>query len=418
MSRSEHLAQALPNGVRCDDGVGSRGAHAVGLRAGISLFDDKADRLCRNAAGPIGVAVSGGGDSVAMFILAHRWATARDRPLLALSFDHDLRAESAAEAEGVAKLCAQLGVPHRILKWNDPRKGQAVARFARHGALAAALREAGGDHLMMGHTANDQRETFLMRARQGSHWYGLAGIREMSVSPAWPEGRGVVLVRPLLDEQRVALRDFLKTENLTWVDDPSNLNAAYERIRMRNRLSTSPSLVQRIDNIRAGMARLRAAEDKKLADWLAGHVDIAPDGCVRVQVNNISRESLARALSMLLQLASGGYQPPRGDAVMRLVEQILATNTRQRHTLSGVVVTAKKGELTLLREVAAIPDMALDGDVWDRRFVRSDAEAGDIDVTGEDISANIRATLPRIGCWDCLLNERFCTFLRMLDPKR
>ena len=113
------------------------------------------------------------------------------------------------------------------------------------------------------------------------------------------------------------------------------------------------------------MARLRAAKDKKLADWLAGHVDIAPDGCVRVQVNNISRESLARALSMLLQLASGGHQPPRGDAVMRLVEQILATNTRQRHTLSGVVVTAKKGELTLQREVAAIPDMALEGDVWD-----------------------------------------------------
>lgn len=353
-----------------------------------------------------------------MLVLAHRWATARGRSLLALTFDHDLRADSADEAEGVAKLCAQLGVPHRILKWNHPRKGQAVARFARHGALAAALREADGNHLMLGHTADDQRETFLMRARQGSHWYGLAGIRELGVSPAWPEGRGVVLVRPLLDEQRAILRDFLKIEGLTWVDDPSNLNAAFERIRMRNRLNASPSLVRRVDNIRADMARLRAAEDKKLADWLAEHVVIAPDGCVSVKVKIISRESFARALSILLQLASGGHKPPRGHAVIRLVEQILATSARQRHTLSGVVITTKKGELTLQREVAAIPDMALGGDVWDRRFVRSDAKTCDIDVAEEEISAAIRATLPRKGCWDCLLNERFCTFLRMLDPKR
>lgn len=388
------------------------------MRARISLFDNEADRLCEGAAGPIGVAVSGGGDSVALLVLAHRWAKARGRSLLALSFDHNLRAESAAEAKGVADLCAELSLPHRILKWNDPRKGQALARIARHGGLAAALRGAGGNHLMMGHTADDQRETFLMRARQGSHWYGLGGIRELGVSPAWPAGRGVMLVRPLLGERRAVLRNFLEAENISWVDDPSNLNAAYERIRMRNRLSASPSLVRRIDSIQADIVRLRVAEDKKLGDWLAGHVEIAPDGCVRVQVNGLNPESLARAMSMLLQLASGGNQPPRGDAIRRMVGQVLATDTRQRYTLSGVVITAKKDEISLLREPAAISGAPLEREIWDRRYVRSNAGTCDIDMASEGISTAVRATLPREGCWDCLLKERFCTFLRMLDPMR
>lgn len=388
------------------------------MRARVDLFEDQADRLCRDAAGPIGVAVSGGGDSVALLILAHRWAKARGKSLLALTFDHDLRPESAAEAEGVAALCGQLGLSHRILKWNAPRKGQASARFARHAALATALREVYGTHLMMGHTADDQRETFLMRARQGSHWYGLGGIRELGVSPAWPEGRGVLLVRPLLGEQRAALRHFLRAEKTSWVDDPSNLNDAYERIRMRHLLGASPNLMRRIDGIQADMVRLRGAEDKRLSEWLAVHVDVATDGCVRIKIEGLSPESLRRALSLLLQLASGGNQPPRGDAITRLVEQLLATDQRQRHTLSGVMITAKKGEMILRREPAALSDTPLEGEIWDRRFVRSAAKTCDIDMAAEDISTAARATLPPEGRWDCLLNERFCSFLRMLDPNR
>jgi len=175
-------------------------------------FNARLDRLaaCLPAGGPLGVAVSGGSDSMALLTLAEGWARVRRSGLLALTVDHGLRQGSAREAAAVAAHCRARGIDHRTLSWQagpatrtparDRRAVQATARQARHALLAGALRAAGGKWLLMGHTGDDQIETFLMRARQGSGWYGLGGMDPVSVSPAWPEGRGVFLVRPLLGE--------------------------------------------------------------------------------------------------------------------------------------------------------------------------------------------------------------------------
>jgi tRNA(Ile)-lysidine synthase len=128
----------------------------------------------------LGLAVSGGSDSLSLLVLAVEWARDRGRGVVAATVDHGLRPEALAEAEGVAAICAQLGVPHDILTWSHFGRsggapGQAEARRARHALLAgwALARDVG--IIALGHTRDDRIETFLMRARQGSGWHGLAG---------------------------------------------------------------------------------------------------------------------------------------------------------------------------------------------------------------------------------------------------
>ena len=127
---------------------------------------DAFDRLCGTASGPIGIAVSGGSDSLALLVLAHDWAARAGRDLMAFTVDHRLRPEAADEARHVAGICAHLGIGHQTLTWETPVSKQALARRARHGLMAAALRARGGARLLLGHTSDDQCETFLMRARQ------------------------------------------------------------------------------------------------------------------------------------------------------------------------------------------------------------------------------------------------------------
>ena len=199
------------------------------------------DRLCSHAAGPVCIAVSGGGDSLALLRIAADWANLRGRRLLALTVDHSLRPEAAEEARFVADVAARLGVPHRTLRWESPEPGQAKARQARHDLLAAAAREAGSVILLTAHTEDDQAETFLIRARAGSRWYGLAGMQPLSLSPAGGTGVPVLIARPLLWASRARLRDILRAEGQDWVEDPSNKDPAYERVRMRQLLAADPA---------------------------------------------------------------------------------------------------------------------------------------------------------------------------------
>jgi tRNA(Ile)-lysidine synthase len=192
------------------------------------------------AAPAIALAVSGGPDSIALMWLAARWrrALTRGPRLIALTVDHGLRPEAAAEARDVKKLAAQLDLPHRTLRWNGakPKTGvPAAARAARYRLLAQAAKASGATHILTAHTRDDQAETLLMRMLRGS---GIAGLAAMARQT---EREGVWLARPLLDVPKSQLVATLHKAKIAFADDPTNRDTNYTRPRLR---ALMPALAQ------------------------------------------------------------------------------------------------------------------------------------------------------------------------------
>jgi tRNA(Ile)-lysidine synthase len=163
--------------------------------------------------------------------MAHDWAKRHPRiALFAATVDHGLRAQSAEEAAGVAKLCASLGVPHAILTWEGDKPStrlQERAREARYKLLFAEARRRGAMHVLTAHHADDQAETVLFRMARGSGVAGLAGMARMA------SFEHLALFRPLLDIPKQALVDFCRHRNLQPIEDPSNHDAKFARVRFR-----------------------------------------------------------------------------------------------------------------------------------------------------------------------------------------
>jgi len=178
------------------------------------------------------LAVSGGPDSTALLLMATGWTQRRGGlpRLEAATVDHGLRAESAAEARGVADMCAGLGVPHRTLAWEGTKpktRLQERAREARYALLAQCAATVGADLIVTGHHLDDQAETALFRLLRGS---GIGGLRAMS---AQASREGVTIARPLLGFAKTDLVAFCEAAGVPYASDPSNDDPRYARSRLR-----------------------------------------------------------------------------------------------------------------------------------------------------------------------------------------
>ena len=178
------------------------------------------------------LAVSGGPDSIALMWLAARWrrSLTRGPRLLAVTVDHGLRAEAAAEAREVKRLARTLELEHRTLRWTGPKPKAglpAAARSARYRLLAKAARQSGATHILTAHTRDDQAETLLMRMLRGS---GIAGLSAMARES---ERDGVWLARPLLDVSKSQLIATLEKAKVGFADDPTNRDPHFTRPRLR-----------------------------------------------------------------------------------------------------------------------------------------------------------------------------------------
>ena len=210
----------------------------------------------------IGVAVSGGPDSLALLLLAN---AVRPGQVEAATIDHRFREESRAEAEMVARLCAELDVPHAILtaRWEElPESAiQERARKERYRLLAYWAEERRLGALATAHHAEDQAETLLMRLGRGAGVKGLAAMRRRSVTP----GAHLRLARPLLDWRRAELEQVCAQAGIVPCRDPSNADERFERVRVRRMLHEAdwidPAAVAR------SAANLAAADDA--LDWAA-----------------------------------------------------------------------------------------------------------------------------------------------------
>ena len=182
----------------------------------------------------LGLAVSGGPDSLALLLLA---AAALPGRIAAATVDHGLRPESALEALHVEHICDSLGCPHSILNADVPdgRAGlQGEARLARYQALAGWAAREGVAHVATAHHADDQAETLLMRLQRGSGVAGLSGIRPLRRDGA------LTILRPLLSWTKAELVHIVGNAGIEPADDPSNRDHRFDRAAMRSFLAQNP----------------------------------------------------------------------------------------------------------------------------------------------------------------------------------
>jgi len=185
--------------------------------------------------GKLGVAVSGGPDSLALLLLADALMPGR---VEAATVDHALRAQSAQEAAYVAKVCAARSIPHETLNVEvQPGNLQAKAREARYAALSSWMVRRGLAALATAHHADDQAETLLMRLNRGSGLSGLAGVRARSWGHSTNPPGEFELVRPLLAWRKSELTDLLNDMEIDAVQDSSNSDEDFDRVRIRKALA-------------------------------------------------------------------------------------------------------------------------------------------------------------------------------------
>ena len=341
----------------------------------------------------VGVAVSGGSDSIALLCLARDWAGATGARIVAATVDHGLRSEAAAEAETVGRFCAGIGVGHAVLcwrGWDGAGNVQAEARAARYRLLAEWGRREALDCVLLGHTMDDQAETVLMRLARR------AGVDGLAAMAARFEREGQAFGRPLLGQRRDALRDVLRARGVAWIDDPSNEDARFDRVRARRLLADYGEIgidAEALATVSANMADVRVALDWQVAQIAQGAVRIeAGDVLVDLEVfASVPFELRRRLLLGALFFVAGGRYAPRREAVGRMLGQIAGG---QGGTLAGCVLTLREGVLRVAREYAAVAGMESKGPLWDGRWQVTGPWQG-----GEVLRALGEAGLAEIEDW-------------------
>ncbi len=332
------------------------------LAAGLERFPDIAASRLRfaeylngPAERPVGVAVSGGGDSVALLLLLWLWG---QRPLEVFTVDHGINSLSADWARGVEALGRALGVPVTVLRWegDKPRTGlQAAARRARHHLILDAARAKGIRVLCLGHNADDVAEAAAMRA-EGST---VGAPKLWSPAPFWPHGEGMFYLRPLLGIGRARLRDWLNAAGVSYVDDPANTNPAHLRARVRQQgvalsVTDTPRAIRSLDFIET--------------------IDVRQTGAACFHIPALPAPE---RLSALIVCAGGGDKLPRQAELAHI---LTAATGQTRFTLCGARIEAHEGGWLICREAG---DMTRNGsrperigDIWDGRYRLPDYAIG------------------------------------------
>lgn len=307
---------------------------------------------------------------MALLRLAMEWQAAlKDGPrLVALTVDHGLREGSADEARAVEAFCAGLGLEHHTLRWEGvkPFTGiQAKARAARYDLLTEWCRKNDVAVLLTAHTADDQAETVLMRSRRTQSAASLAGI--------WPERQwnGVRATRPLLRERRQALRQYLAVIGQRWLEDPSNENERFERVRARRQLAGGgvAALAEKAERAQAEVAARLA----RVRGWIAANVSAGKAFalCLPAAVAALDPEEQLVLCRALVGAMRGEVTAERAE-FLRLARW-LGGEPAGRRTLNGLVFQRCRDEIAVGREPGRIapvwqavpPGGSL---VWDCRF--------------------------------------------------
>lgn len=337
------------------------------------------------------LAVSGGADSMALIELAREWRASRpsDTPQIHVAtVDHGLRAGSVAEAAFVSGAASTAGLPHHTLHWSGGRAHaaglQAAARDARYHLLRELAGRLGDEHgpgstaaIVTAHHLDDQAETLLMRLARGS---GVDGLAAMPPTRQLPDidGHSLTLVRPFLAHTKADLTDYLRGCGRTWIEDPSNQDERFERVRVRNAMSTLAATGISADAIARSAVRLRrarAALDAATLDLLANATNLHDGAYAEIRAAPFAAAPAEIRLRLLqcLWRGFGGPGPIARLSQLEDVEARLMLAPAADMTLAGGHIRRSGDTIVLFRESGrnALPAVPLaPGTVilWDGRF--------------------------------------------------
>jgi tRNA(Ile)-lysidine synthase len=352
------------------------------------------------AAPHIAVAVSGGADSMALALLSHDWVRARGGAVLAISVDHGLRQDAAAECRQVRAWLANKGIVHRTLRWQGekPHGGiQAAARQARYDLLAVCCRSKGILHLLTAHHGDDQAETLLLRLDKSSGIEGLAGMAKGRVLGSG----GVRMLRPLLAQRHADLVATLEARDQFWLQDPSNRDTKYARVRARQLLACDEGRTAELLALANEAGNVRRQLRGALADLAARTVSLHPAGYCHFDPRLCQGQRSAMLqplLADLLRCIGGGSYRPRRERVDRLAQDLAQGNLAGGRTLGGARVLPQQHGVLICREAGRLPSRSDVGTAksgrWDRfqwRLGKTEAKNLSVGALGQEGWRQVRS---------------------------
>ncbi|MCB2056805.1 MAG: tRNA lysidine(34) synthetase TilS [Novosphingobium sp.] len=312
---------------------------------------------------------------MALLRLVRDWRTALadEAPLVTvLTVDHGLREGSDKEARQVSGWSRSLSLPHDILQWTGPKPEsgiQARARSARYDLMTEWCHQNGVGALLTAHTLDDQAETVLMRLARTRSIESLAGI------PRHGQWKGIDLLRPLLALRRNDLRRYLQSLGQAWIEDPSNMDGRFERVRLRRllpELADDGISAERLAALAADCASLASVLRGHVQRWIRAHVTEYDAGYCQFPAADFNAQPLRLRLQVLGRIIAhyGGSTPERGE--LERLAPIMAERPSRR-TLGGALIWARGGDFMVGREPGRIDPAPVvvpstGWILWDKRF--------------------------------------------------
>ena len=336
----------------------------------------------------VALAVSGGSDSTGLMVLFAEWLAqegADPARHVVLTVDHELRPQSASEALAVAVRARELGFEHAVLHWSGlkPATGvQAAAREARYRLMWDYMHARGIGALLLAHTRDDQAETLLMRLARGSGLDGLAAMSPVTEMMGQDGRRPLRLLRPLLGVAKSRLQATLRARGVPWIEDPSNTDASFERVRWRTMHGAleaaglaGEALATSAARLRRARAAVEAATDALCAPQ-AGLVRTDPSGFFDVDLGRLRRapeEIALRVVGRCIAAAGGTGEPVPLSGLEAVVAGVLRDGSEAVWTLARARIAADGCRVRIAREPGRTPLPVVtvnagDSLVWDGRF--------------------------------------------------
>ncbi len=339
----------------------------------------------------IGVAVSGGSDSLGLLLAMQKVGEDKGFDVHAFTVDHGLRKEAADEATYVREICAQRHIPHDILTWTEGAEGtysgntQDEARKARYDLLTQAAQEHDIKAMAIGHTMDDQAETVLMRMGRSAGPKGLRGISKNF------RRESVLFFRPILNCSREEVRNYLRDLSVEWVDDPSNDNEDYTRIKARNLLASGAlqELGITAESLSAIASNMQNTEHalQRQTDDAAWRVIPEKHGASILNLSkycDLPDEIRRRLILKAIHRITNYTYAPRQRSVDQVMQAILAGD---KVTMSGCLFVPfmdkyKQGHYAICREPRAVLNQVKQNGLWDGRWAVPDDIMGTLEPLG------------------------------------